>query len=183
MPSSLSSQDQFVALSAFRYRLRRFLRFSEDAARRAGLTVLQYQLLLHIAGCPGREWATVGELAELLQAKPNGVVALVSRCEELGFVRRRPGRQDRRQVEIHLLAKGRRYLAKLAAQHQEPLLLLAEALEHASGEIQPPVRRKQGGPGLRPDGAADAGPAAGGPGSALIPARSYSRAGRTGRLK
>jgi len=125
------SKAQLMALSAFRHRLRRFLRFSEDAARRAGLTVLQYQLLLHIAGFEGREWATVGELAELLQAKPHGVVALVSRCEDLGFVRRRPGRHDLRQVEVHLSPKGRRYLARLAAQHQEPLLLLAEALEHA----------------------------------------------------
>jgi DNA-binding MarR family transcriptional regulator len=134
--SPVSSKDQFVALSEFRYRLRRFLRFSEDAARRAGLTVLQYQLLLHIAGFQGRDWATIGELAELLQAKPNGVVALVSRCEDLGFVRRRPSRHDGRLVEVHLSAKGRRYLTRLATQHQEPLLLLAEALEQArSGSL------------------------------------------------
>jgi DNA-binding MarR family transcriptional regulator len=134
MPESKNtvSKDQLVALSAFRHRLRRFLRFSEDAARSAGITVLQYQLLLHIAGVEGREWAAVGELAELLQAKPNGVVALVSRCEDLGLVSRRPGRQDRRQVEVHLSAKGRRYLGRLVAQHEEPLLLLAEAIEHAS---------------------------------------------------
>jgi DNA-binding MarR family transcriptional regulator len=135
--STVPSKDQFVALSAFRHRLRRFLRFSEDAARRAGLTVLQYQLLLHIAGFQGRDWATIGELAELLQAKPNGVVALVSRCEDLGFVKRRPSPYDGRQVEVHLSAKGRRYLAKLAAQHQEPLLLLAEALEQASSVALP----------------------------------------------
>jgi DNA-binding MarR family transcriptional regulator len=139
--STAPTKEQLVALSAFRYRLRRFLRFSEDAARQAGLTVLQYQLLLHIAGFEGREWATVGELAELLQAKPHGVVALVSRCEDLGFVRRRPGRHDLRQVEVHLSVKGRRYLARLATQHQEPLLLLAEALEHAS-KATPAVHRR-----------------------------------------
>jgi DNA-binding MarR family transcriptional regulator len=161
MPSStLSSKEQFVALSAFRYRLRRFLRFSEDAARQAGLTVLQYQLLLHIAGFEGREWGTVGELAELLQAKPNGVVALVSRCEDLGFVRRRPGRQDGRQVEVHLSAKGRRYLARLAAQHQEPLLLLAEALEHASKAIPASARDDLSGQAARPKAGRDPGPAA-----------------------
>jgi len=33
---------------------------------------------------------------------------------------------------VHLSAKGRRYLTRLATQHQEPLLLLAEALEQAS---------------------------------------------------
>ncbi len=130
---------QLRALSAFRHSLRRFLRFSEDAAREAGITVLQYQLLLHIAGFDGREWATVGELAELLQSKPNGVVALVSRCEDLGLVRRKPGRQDRRQVEVHLLAKGRRYINGLAVQHQEPLLQLAEAIEAARRGTARPV--------------------------------------------
>jgi DNA-binding MarR family transcriptional regulator len=131
-------KDQLRALSAFRYSLRRFLRFSEDAARDVGITVLQYQLLLHIAGMEGREWATIGELAELLQAKPNGVVALVSRCESLGLVRRKPGRQDRRHVEVHLLAKGRRFINKLAVQHQEPLLLLAGAIEVARGGTPTP---------------------------------------------
>lgn len=124
-------KDQLRALSAFRHSLRRFLRFSEDAAREAGITVLQYQLLLHIAGMEGREWATVGELAELLQAKPNGVVALISRCEDIGLVRRKPSRRDRRQVEVHLLARGRRYIQKLAVQHQDSLLMLADAIELA----------------------------------------------------
>jgi len=131
------TKDQLRALSEFRYRLRRFLRFSEDAARDAGVTVLQYQLLLHVAGFPGREWATVGELAELLQAKPNGVVALVTRCEEAGLVRRRPGTQDRRQVEVHILAKGRKCLHKLALLHQQQLAQLAQAVTGASSEPAP----------------------------------------------
>jgi DNA-binding MarR family transcriptional regulator len=134
-------KEQLRALSEFRYGLRRFLRFSEDAARDAGITVLQYQLLLHIGGFPGREWATVGELAELLQAKPNGVVALVSRCEESGLVKRRPGRTDRRQVEVHLLAKGRKHLNELAFQHQEHLLALADAIEAARSETPGGPRR------------------------------------------
>lgn len=138
------SKNQLRALSAFRHNLRRFLRFSEDAAREAGITVLQYQLLLHIAGFEGREWATVGELAELLQSKPNGVVALVSRCEDLGLVRRKPGRQDRRQVEVHLLAKGRRHINALAVQHQEPLLILAEAIEAARRGTGKPMREAAG---------------------------------------
>jgi DNA-binding MarR family transcriptional regulator len=128
---------QLTALSQFRHSLRRFLRFSEDAAHDVGITMLQYQLLLHIGGTPGREWATVGELAELLQAKPNGVVALVSRCEASGLVRRKPGRQDRRQVEVHLLAKGRKCLNTLAVLHREELQLLADAIEAARAEIPP----------------------------------------------
>src|SRR5512135_996126 len=99
---SLDKSD-YERLSHFRYRLRRFLRISEDLCQAHGLTPLQYQMLLHIKGFPEREWATVGELAERLQAKHHGVVALVDRCEKAELVQRRPGREDRRQVEIHLL--------------------------------------------------------------------------------
>ena len=70
---------QYEALSEFRFQLRRFLRFSEDAARAEGLTPLQYQLLLHVRGFPGRDWATVGELSLRLQTQQHGVVALLTR--------------------------------------------------------------------------------------------------------
>ena len=123
------SKAALEALSEFRYRLRCFLRFSEEAARREGITVLQYQLLLHVCGFPGREWATVSELAERLQAHHHGVVALVSRCEELGLVRRKPDPQDRRQVQVHLLAKGRRRLTRLAAMHRGYLPQLYHAVQ------------------------------------------------------
>ena len=86
----LSKQD-FENLSDFRYHLRRFLRASEDLIHAKGITPLQYQLLLHVKGYAGREWATVGELAERLQASPHGTVALVTRCEEAGLVERRGG--------------------------------------------------------------------------------------------
>jgi DNA-binding MarR family transcriptional regulator len=126
------SKEALEALSEFRYRLRRFLRFSEEAARREGITVLQYQLLLHVGGFPGREWATIGEIAERLQSHHHGVVALVSRCEELGLVQRKPDPQDRRQVQVHLLPKGRLNLNRLAALHREEL----PALYHAVQAVQ-----------------------------------------------
>ena len=125
-------KQHFEALSDFRFRLRSFLRFSEDAARAEGITVLQYQLMLHTQGFPGREWATVSEIAERLQAQHHGVVALVSRCEEAGLVKRKPSNTDRRQVEIHLLAAGRKKLEKLAAQHADQLAALAEVVALAS---------------------------------------------------
>ncbi|MDQ2790413.1 MAG: MarR family transcriptional regulator, partial [Actinomycetota bacterium] len=62
----LTKQD-FEALAQFRFGIRRYLRFSEDAVRRDGLTPQQYQLLLALKGFPGRDWATVRELAERLQ--------------------------------------------------------------------------------------------------------------------
>lgn len=123
-PAPLDKPD-FEALSEFRYQMRRFERFSETAVQAQGITPLQYLLLLHIKGYPGRNFATVGELAQRLQAKPHGVVALVSRCEARALVQRRPGSQDRRQVEVHLLDEGERVLAYLAALHRAELQSLA----------------------------------------------------------
>ncbi len=122
------------AMSAFRYALRRFLRFSEDAASLEGITALQYQLLLHVAGMPGREWATVGEIAERLQAHPHGTVALVTRCEEAGLVERRADATDRRQVQVHLLAAGREILLRLAQLHRDELQNLFSAIGAAREE-------------------------------------------------
>lgn len=105
-------------MSAFRYDLRKFLRASEEIANAAGITTLQYQLLLHVCGFPDRQWATVGELAERLQAAPNGTAALVSRCETAGLVTRKTDPTDRRQVQVHLTAKGETFLLDLAADHK-----------------------------------------------------------------
>jgi DNA-binding MarR family transcriptional regulator len=115
-------KKDFDALSDFRYELRRFLRFSEEVVHEQGITPLQYLLLLHIKGYPEREWATVGELAERLQSHHHGAVALVSRCEKLGLVKRKPSAEDRRRVEIHLTPKGERCLNRLAELHRAELL-------------------------------------------------------------
>jgi DNA-binding MarR family transcriptional regulator len=114
----------FETLSDFRYQLRRFVRWSEQLTRRAGVTNLQYLLMLHIRGQRGREWATITELAERLQAQHHGVVALINRCEKLGLVERRPGRTDGREVEIHLTAKGEKLVERLAREHRDELLRL-----------------------------------------------------------
>lgn len=118
------SKAEFEALAQFRYQLRRFLRFSEEAARRKGVTPLQYQLMLQIRGFPGRAWATVVELAERLQAKHHGVVALISRCEKAGLVVRNISRSDMRLVEVQLTGKGDRCLEQLARLHRAEHLSL-----------------------------------------------------------
>jgi DNA-binding MarR family transcriptional regulator len=123
-PNPLAKSD-FEVLSEFRFQMRRFERFSETAVQGQGITPLQYLLLLHIKGYPDRDFASVGELAERLQAKPHGVVALVSRCEARRLVQRRPSRQDRRQVEVHLLQEGERVLTYLAEVHRAELQSLA----------------------------------------------------------
>jgi DNA-binding MarR family transcriptional regulator len=121
MPARSLSKVDFETLAGFRYELRRFLRFSEDATRRHAVTPLQYSLLLQIKGFPGRDWATVAELAERLQAKHHGVVSLVSRCEAAGWVRRRTSPIDRRRVEVRLTAEGEARIAQLARLHRDEL--------------------------------------------------------------
>jgi DNA-binding MarR family transcriptional regulator len=115
------TKAEFEALSEFRFQIRRFERFSEDAVQACGITPLQYLLLLHLKGFPGREQASIGELAERLQAKHHGVVALVTRCEEGGYVKRRTDDGDRRRVSVHLTKAGERLLAHLAALHRAEL--------------------------------------------------------------
>ncbi len=114
-------KSDFEGLSEFRHQMRKFERFSETASRANGITPLQYLLLLHIKGFPGREFAYVGELAERLQAKPHGVAALISRCELRGLVERRPSARDGREVQVHLMKKGEALLTKLAGLHRAEL--------------------------------------------------------------
>jgi DNA-binding MarR family transcriptional regulator len=115
------SKADFETLANFRYQLRRFLRFSEEVTHENGVRPLQYLLMLQIKGFPGREWATVAELAERLQAKHHGVVALVSRCEAAGWVQRKSSRSDQRRVEVHLTPAGEARLEKLARLHRDEL--------------------------------------------------------------
>lgn len=116
------TKRQYEALANFRYQLRRYLRYSERVTRQHGITPLQYQLMLQVEGYPGRDWATVTELAERLQAKHHGVVALLTRCAKRGLLKRTPSDSDRRTVQVRLTSKGRRTLQQLAQLHLDELL-------------------------------------------------------------
>lgn len=124
-------QGDFEALSEFRYQMRRFLKFSEDAAQSVGLTPLQYLALLHIKGYPGQDSVTVGQLAERLQMKHHGAVALVSRCEQAGLVSRTQGREDRRQVMVGLTALGESQVRHVAELHRNELKSLSKVFKVA----------------------------------------------------
>lgn len=119
-----NSKADFEALAEFRYQLRKYLRFSEEVTHQQGVTPLQYQLLLQIKGFPGRDWASVAELAQRLQAKHHGVVALVSRCEVLGLVRRVSSTSDMRKVEVHLTELGHQRVIQLVRLHRAELASL-----------------------------------------------------------
>lgn len=101
------------------------MRHSEQLVQRHGLTPLQYQLLLQIRGYPLKDRATISGLAERLQAKHHGVVALATRCERLGLITRRSSTDDARVVHLCLSAKGQRMLENLARRHRGELRSLA----------------------------------------------------------
>jgi DNA-binding MarR family transcriptional regulator len=105
----------YRTLSAFRYELRRFLAFSEESARQAGLEPQQHQLLLAIKGLPAGLTATIGTLAERLQLHHQSVVELIDRLEEKGFVVRHREAPDRRVVIVALSDAGGQALAPLAS--------------------------------------------------------------------
>ena len=123
------SKADYEALHAFRHALRRFLRFSEDGSRTAGLTGQQHQLLLAIKGQHERDWATVTELAESLQIRHHAAVGLVDRCERAALVARSPDPRDRRQVRVSLTEKGERILTTLSARNLRELRALRQALQ------------------------------------------------------
>ncbi|HEY3808708.1 MAG TPA: MarR family transcriptional regulator [Steroidobacteraceae bacterium] len=120
-----------MALSDFRFELARFLRFSERASRTAGITPLQYLLLLHLRGFCGREAASVGELAVRLQASPHGTAALVERCANSGLVRKRRAAEDRRRVDVHLTARANAVVERIAQRHRAELRALRAVMRVA----------------------------------------------------
>ncbi len=115
------SKADYETLAAFRYTLRQFLHFSEEAAEAVGLTPQQHQALLAIRGFPGRDRVTVGELAERLQVRHHSAVGLVDRLAAQGLVTRELAENDRRQVYVALTANGLNILERLSAAHRAEL--------------------------------------------------------------
>src|SRR4051812_19813617 len=104
------TKAEYEELAAFRYRLRQFLRFSEQAARSVGLTVQQHQALLAVMGFPGRDRITIGELAERLQIAHHSAVGLVDRVVAQKLFEKKTGTEDARQVYVTVTAGGRKIL-------------------------------------------------------------------------
>ncbi len=117
-PRVTNSQPNYRAMAEFRYQIRRFLRFSERAAREAGLEPQQYQLMLAIKGLPDGEKPRIGDVAERLQIQHHSTVELVDRLSKRTLVRRRRSENDRREVLLELTPKGERVLQELAVHHR-----------------------------------------------------------------
>lgn len=127
MPHDVSPAE-YRALAEFRYRLRRFVRFSEEAATEVGIEPRQHQLLLAVRGLPLGFAPTVGVLAERLQLRHHSTVELIDRCEARGLVRRTPHGSDRRQVVVALTASGQRLLRRLSVAHRSELRTVGSEL-------------------------------------------------------
>ena len=132
------THPDYRELADFRFEIRRFLHFSEAAAREAGIEPQQHQALLAIKGMPSGTAPTVGVLAERLLLRHQSVVGLVDRLERSGLVQRVPGREDHRQVIVHLTHQGEAILERLSLTHREELEETAPQLARA---LQAVIRR------------------------------------------
>ena len=136
MSTNLTHAD-YESLADFRYQIRRFLAFSEQAARRVCLEPRQHQLMLAIKGLPAGVKPRIGELAERLQIEHHSAVELVNRLAAGGYVVRRPGREDRREVLLALTPKGERVLRDLSMHHKNELRTQGPALLAALKRLVP----------------------------------------------
>lgn len=111
----------YRTLASFRHALRAFLHFSEEAARAAGLTPAQHQLLLAVRGHEGDGPPTIGDVADRLQLKVHSAGELVGRTVANGHLERRADPADGRRVLLVLTAAGQEVLDGLTVLHRDEL--------------------------------------------------------------
>jgi DNA-binding MarR family transcriptional regulator len=139
---------EYRALAEFRYQIRRYLRFSERAARDSGIEPQQHQLLMAIRGLPEESQPTIGELAERMQVQHHSMVELADRLVKRGLITRKRGGDDRREVHLQITPKAQKMLRDLALVHRDeleaaaPVLLAAlRKATGASGNARKPAKK------------------------------------------
>jgi DNA-binding MarR family transcriptional regulator len=123
------AQEDFTRLLELRTGLRRFLRWSEEQAKAAGLTPAKHQLLLAVRGHPNPAGPTVGEIADYLVLRHHSAVGLIDRAMADGLVERNPDPRNKSAVRITLTPGGAAKLDKLAQAHLEELAHLAPTMQ------------------------------------------------------
>jgi DNA-binding MarR family transcriptional regulator len=160
----ISSAD-YRALAAFRHEIRKFIAFSEHAARAAGVEPQQHQLLLAVRGLPEGLRPTIGVIAERLCVKHHTAVALADKLEAAGLIQRERSAEDRREVLLRLTRNGDALLRALSSLHHQQLqtagpaviVALQKVLDPPAGASEVTVVRKK--PASRTSGAKASRPA------------------------
>jgi len=122
------SLADYQALAEFRYQIRKFLHFSEQAIQAAGLERGQYQLMLAIKGMPDGFRPRIRDVANRMHIQHHSAVELINRLEAGGYVRRERAEDDKREVLLALTPKGERVLSELALHHHQELRSAAPGL-------------------------------------------------------
>jgi DNA-binding MarR family transcriptional regulator len=130
------SPADYQVLAEFRFLLRHFVVFSEEAAREAGLAPQQHQALLAIKGFESDSPPTIGDLAQRLAIKHHSAVGLVDRLEKAGHLKRHHDDADRRRVWLALTASGESILADLSSAHRDELRLLTPSLNALFAKLE-----------------------------------------------
>ncbi|MCQ6281960.1 MarR family winged helix-turn-helix transcriptional regulator [Bacillus sp. EB600] len=130
--SIILPKDLYVFLSEYRYQLRKFINFSESAAKDLGITPQQHQLLLTIIGFPEKDSATPREISERLMITHHACVELIDRSEKQGLVYRKPNPEDGRSVLVELSNLGMEKMEKLSKIHIEEIKRIKFLREYES---------------------------------------------------
>jgi DNA-binding MarR family transcriptional regulator len=129
-------------LSAFRCELRQFLAFSETAALEAGLTPQQHQMMLAIKGASGKEFLSIGEIADRLLVRHHTIVELVDRLADLGLVVRTRDPIDKRKIRVALTRTGNAAIGQLSSIHVEELKSIRPTLQRLLKQFE--TRQRKG---------------------------------------
>ena len=121
MRSRALTVDDYRSLAEFRYQIRRFLYFSEGAARSVGISPQHHQLLLALRGLPEAIPPTVHEIAQRLQIRHHSAVELTNRLTRCGFIQKRRDHSDGRRVLLVITPRGEAVLRKLSLIHRAQL--------------------------------------------------------------
>lgn len=117
----LLTDGDFRSLAEFRAALREFLAFSEHAAREAGITPHQHQLILAVRGFPGPGQPSMTDIAEWLHLRLHSAGELVARAEAADLVERVADPDDARRVLLAVSPAGQVKLDELSRVHRAEL--------------------------------------------------------------
>lgn len=135
VPAKLELQQRLRAMAEFRYSLRLFLSFSEEAAEASGISAQQYQLLQVVAAMPTHTQASISYIAQRMALRHNSTVELVGRAERSGLVRRQEDAADHRRALITLTGEGTAVLEQLMERHWKELVKQGPELMHALDDL------------------------------------------------